>query len=64
MHGLGLPPRANANSGVDGKMNGLHGPKRKGSDIMAWIGYVVLLSVSLRHLLISLPSQPIFRHAF
>ena len=45
-------------------MNGLHGPKRKGRDIMAWIGYVVLLSVSLRHLLISLPSQPIFRHAF
>ena len=30
-YGLGLPPRAN--SGVDGKMNGLHGPKHKRGDM-------------------------------
>ena len=30
-YGLGLPPRTN--SGVDGKMNGLHGPKHKRGDM-------------------------------
>ena len=30
-YGLGLPPRGN--SGVDGKMNGLHGPKHKRGDM-------------------------------
>ena len=29
-YGLGLPPRG---SGVDGKMNGLHGPKHKRGDM-------------------------------
>ena len=30
-YGLGVPPRAN--SGADGKMNGLHGPKHKRGDM-------------------------------
>lgn len=30
-YGLGIPPRGNA--GVDGKMNGLHGPKHKRGDM-------------------------------
>jgi len=30
-YGLGLPPRGN--SGADGKMNGLHGPKHKRGDM-------------------------------